>query len=173
MEIRDWPERGPSSSTTMGTKEKERHLLGDQAGAPLSSVNQAREGIPESRTFTSPFPREGYTDRCPPHLIPEVLCLLSTQVFGGQPSACSEDTAELLSCLNLECQERLPINVGETKHVHSRAVGAGRLQGLLKFPQPHGDLSAVSWRRAAAAMFFFFAFRVPSFVSGLKRPGNE
>lgn len=136
-------------------------------------MNQAREGTPERRAFTSLFPREGYTDRCPPHLIPEALCLLSTPLLGGQPSACSEDTAELLSCLNLECQERLPIDVRETKQVDSRAVGAGRLQGLLKFPQPHGGLSAVSWRRAAAAMFFLFAFRVPSFVSGLKRPGNE
>lgn len=31
----------------------------------------------------------------------------------------------------------------------------------LKVPQPQAGLSAVGWRHAASAMFFFFALRVP------------
>ena len=43
------------STVTMGTTGTEGHLLGGHAGAPLSSVNHARDGVPQDDWWNPSF----------------------------------------------------------------------------------------------------------------------
>lgn len=129
----DWAREGLGPAATMGIR-GQREPYWETKQELLSPVNHAREGTREEGIYNTPLRRDILTGS--PHPVPDVPCwaLLSTKMFEGQRWACSEDTVGLLSCLDLE-HPGLLIDMRETKHVHSRTVGAGRLQGLQNVPQ--------------------------------------